>query len=60
MDEVYVDEIVGLSRSKLCHYLIFDEDTVFHGDFGAYGFEVFDKMHGFVIYKDTMMNFGLD
>lgn len=58
-EEISVDELVPLSRKNMCHYLIFDEDTVLAGDMEAYGFQVFDKMHGYVIYKDSTMYFGL-
>ena len=58
-DEISVEELVPLSRQSMCHYLIFDENTVLLGDMEASGFQVFDKMHGYVIYKDTTMYFGL-
>lgn len=58
--EIQVDELVYLSRENLCHYVILSEDKCLLGDMEAYGFRVFDKMHGYVIYMDTTMNFGLD
>ena len=59
-DEIAVDELVSLSRENYCHYLILSEEKTLLGDMGAYGFRVFDKMHGYVIYMDTTMNFGLE
>lgn len=59
-EEIPVDELVSLSRENMCHYLILREEQILLGDMGAYGFRVFDKMHGYVIYMDTTMNFGLE
>jgi len=59
-DEIDVDYLVRLSRENYCHYLIISEEKVLLGDLGAYEFRVFDRMHGYVIYMDTTMNFGLE
>lgn len=59
-DEIDVDYLVRLSRDNYCHYLIIHEEKILQGDMSAYGFRVLDKMHGYVIYMDTTMNFGLE
>jgi len=43
----------------LCHYIILPEDKLLLGDMEEYSYEVFANMHGYVIYRDTTMNFSL-
>ena len=59
-DEIDASELARLSRENYCHYLVLSEEKVLLGDLGAYEFRVFDRMHGYVIYMDTTMNFGLE
>lgn len=59
-EEIQVDELVRLSRENLCHYVILSEEKILLGELSDYGFQVFDEMHGYIIYMDTTMNFGLD
>jgi len=59
-NEIDVEYLVRLSREYYCHYLVLNEEKILVGDIEAYGFRVFDKMHGYVIYMDTTMNFGLE
>lgn len=56
-DEINVDLLSSLSKAALCHYVILAEGKTFLGDMNDYGYELFDTLHGYEIYKDTTMNF---
>ena len=58
-EEIDVKHLSALSKASYCHYLILEEGKTFLGDMTAYGYELFDTMHGYEIYKDTTMNFNL-
>lgn len=56
-DEIDVEKLATLAKAKNCHYVILAEGKTFLGDMEDYDYEIFDTMHGYVIYKDTTMNF---
>ena len=56
-DEINVELLSSLSKASLCHYIILKEGKTFLGDMKDYGYELFDTLHGYEIYKDTTMNF---
>ena len=51
--EIEAEELVRLAREDLCAYIILSEDKVLHGNLEDYDFQIFDEMHGYVIYKDA-------
>lgn len=59
-DEIEVEKLAEFSKQALCHYVILPEETVLIGDMTGYGYEVFDKMYGYVIYRDTTMDFSVN
>lgn len=58
-EEIDVERLSRVAKSKLCHYVIFSEEAVLSEEMENYGYEKFAVMHGYVIYKDTTMNFTL-
>jgi len=58
-EEIDVEHLSELAKSNACHYVIFPEDRVLIGEMEDYEYELFDTMHGYLIYKDTTMNFNL-
>ncbi|MBE5883477.1 MAG: hypothetical protein E7291_03490 [Lachnospiraceae bacterium] len=58
-DEIDVERLATLAKQYLCHYIILPEDKLLLGDMEEYSYEVFANMHGYVIYRDTTMNFSL-
>ena len=56
-DEINVELLSSLSKASLCHYIVLKEGKTFLGDMADYGYELFDTLHGYEIYKDTTMNF---
>ena len=59
-EEIVVEELAEMAKRYSCHYVILSEETILYGDMTDYDYVVFDKMHGYVIYKDTTMNFSLE
>lgn len=59
-DEIEVEKLAEFSKQALCHYVILPEETVLIGDMTGYGYEVFDEMYGYVIYRDSTMDFSVD
>ena len=57
-DEINVERLASLSKSSVCHYVILAEGKTFLGNMSDYGYELFDTLHGYEIYKDTTMNFN--
>lgn len=58
-DEIEVEQLAGYAKEALCHYVIVSEEKVLVGDMEDYDYEVFDIMHGYVIYRDTTMDFSV-
>ena len=56
-DEINAEQLSALSKASQCHYIILKEGKTFLGDMTDYGYELFDTLHGYEIYKDTTMNF---
>ena len=52
-DVVNLDRLAPLAKEKGCHYIILSEDKKMNGSPEKYGWEVFDRMDGYVIYRDT-------
>ena len=55
--EIDVETLAAQAKKYACHYVILKEDTPLTGDMTDYDYEVFGKMHGYVIYRDPTMNF---
>ncbi len=53
-----VKKITTLAKQKLCHYVVFAKDTVFDGNMLDYGYELFGEIDGYLVYRDTTMNFS--
>ncbi len=62
MEKEVIDaaELARLSKEASCHYVILHEGKQVKGDLLAYDFVLFDKIDGYLIYKDTTMNFTLE
>lgn len=58
-DEIDVKRLAELAKEALCHYVILSEEKTFLGDMEDYDYEVFDTMHGYVIYVDNSIYRGL-
>lgn len=58
-DKIDTARLSTLSKESLCHYVILKEGKTFIGDMTAYGYQLFDTMHGYEIYMDTTMNFNV-
>ena len=58
-EEIDAARLSALSKESLCHYVILKEGKTFIGDMTAYGYQLFDTMHGYEIYMDTTMNFNV-
>lgn len=62
LHDVMESEIVNVKRlgelSKIheCHYIILSEDKVLDGDLGEYDYVEFDRIAGYVIYKDSTVD----
>ena len=58
-EEIDVEHLSELAKASACHYVIFPKDRILVGEMEDYEYELFDTMHGYLIYKDTTMNFNL-
>lgn len=58
-DVIQVEELVRLARNSLCHYVILPAQKELDGSFLEYEYELFGEIGGYVIYKDTTMDFSL-
>ena len=56
-NEINVERLSVLSKEALCHYVILKEGKSFIGNMSDYGYQLFDTLHGYEIYKDTTMNY---
>lgn len=58
MEAETVDAVVltNMARQQACIYIILPKDKKITGDMAACQFEVFDEMHGYLIYKDSNVN----
>ncbi|MBQ7954573.1 MAG: hypothetical protein IJ282_02365 [Lachnospiraceae bacterium] len=56
-EEIEVEKLAQLAKESLCHYVILSEEKVLIGDMEDYDYEVYDTMHGYVIYRDKTMNY---
>lgn len=57
--EIDVPKLAALAKQTYCHYVILEADKPLLGNMEDYGYELFDTMHGYVIYRDTSMNFDV-
>ncbi len=55
-EEIDAELLIKLAREQLCVYIILPEDKVIHGSLEDYAFAEFDRMHGYVIYKDDTVD----
>lgn len=58
-DEIDAERLAALAKESACHYLVLKEGKIFLGDLADYDYELFDRMHGYEIYRDTSMYLGL-
>lgn len=58
-EEIEVERLAQLAKQSGCHYMILPEETKLLGKMEEYSYEILGEMHGYVIYKDTTMNFSL-
>ena len=57
--EIDTARLSTLSKEALCHYVILKEGKTFIGDMANYGYQLFDTMHGYEIYRDTTMDLNV-
>lgn len=57
--EIDIEELVTLSREKMCHYVVLSKDKLLVGQFEDYGFETYMTVGDYIVYKDTTMYTGL-
>lgn len=58
-DAIDAEQLAVLSKEDACHYVILKEGKKLTGDLTDYEYELFGSMHGYEIYRDTSMDFGL-
>lgn len=52
-ETIVLDRLAPLAKEEGCHYIILPEEKEMIGDPAEYGWEVFDRTDGYVIYRDT-------
>lgn len=52
-DTIDLEELVPLARDKQCHYIILREEKEILGNPREFGWEIFGRTDGYVIYRDT-------
>ena len=57
--EIEAAELARLAKAEWCHYVILSQEKELLGDMAAYDYEVFGRMHGYVIYVDNSFYRGL-
>lgn len=57
--EIDVQRVAQLAKESLCHYVVVHESRTLKGSFEACGYEVFDRIDGYVIYVDNSIYRGL-
>ena len=55
--KIDTEKLVSFAKGTLCHYVILSKEKVLSEPMENYGYEVFDEMHGYIIYKDPTMNY---
>lgn len=58
-DEIDVAKMSEMAKEVGCHYVVFSEEKLLLGDINEYDYELFDTIDGYVILKDTTMNYDL-
>lgn len=58
-DEIDVARMAELAKGSLCHYVIIHESKALTEDPAVYDYEVFGNVNGYVIYRDTTMDFSV-
>lgn len=58
-DEIDVARMAELAKSTLCHYVIIHESKTLLGNMSDYDYEIFGEVNGYVIYRDTTMDFSV-
>lgn len=58
-DKINVERLAALAKESSCHYVILKEGKTFLGNMTDYGYQLFNTIHGYEIYKDTTMNFNV-
>lgn len=51
-ETIDLEEIVPLAREKQCHYIVLREEREILGDPREFGWEIFGRTDGYVIYRD--------
>lgn len=50
-----LEELVPFARERSCHYIILQEEKEILGDPQDFGWELFGRVKGYVIYRDTVV-----
>ena len=50
-----LEELVPFARERSCHYIILQEGKEILGDPQDFGWELFGRVKGYVIYRDTVV-----
>lgn len=58
-DIIETEVLVAYAKQARCHYIILSEDKELTGSLLDYDYEVFDRIDGYVIYRDTTIYIGL-
>lgn len=52
-ETIDLDELVRFTRGNQCHYIVLGEGKKFLGNPRDFGWEIFERIDGYVIYRDT-------
>ena len=55
-DTIDLSRLAPLAKEEGCHYVILSEDKEVKGNPAEYGWEVFGRIDGYVIYRDTLFS----
>lgn len=55
--KIDTEKLVSFAKGTLCHYVILAKDKILSVPMEDFGYEVFEEMHGYIIYKDPTMNY---
>lgn len=58
-DAIEAEVLAEYAKQARCHYIILSEDKEITGNLLQYDYEVFDRIDGYVIYRDTTIYIGL-
>lgn len=52
-EEIDAKELAWQAKQEMCHYVILPEDKKINGSLEGYEYRIFDRIQGYVIYRDT-------